>query len=55
MKFLQKSEKWFFDLRANVHSHGEISVASEFVKAITPETERHQGDVGIVHGLNLDT
>lgn len=45
----------FFDLRSDVHSHREISVASEFVKAITPEVEGDQGDVGIVHGLDLDT
>lgn len=42
------------NLRSDVHAHGKVPVASVLVEAVAPEVQRHEGDVGIVHGLNLD-
>merc|ERR1719186_1541616 len=37
------------------HPHGELPVASELVEPVGPEIDGDQGDVRIVHGLQLDT
>jgi hypothetical protein len=37
------------------HSHGELTVASEFVEPISTEVDGHQGHVRVVHSLELDT
>ena len=37
-----------------VHSHGELSVASELVEAVVSERDGDQRHVGVVHGLELD-
>merc|ERR1719328_578512 len=37
-----------------VHAHAEGPVATELVEAVSPQVDRHQRHVGVVHGLQLD-
>ena len=37
-----------------IHAHGELPVAPEPVEAISSQTDGDQGDVRVVHGLQLD-
>ena len=37
-----------------IHPHGELPVAPEPVEAISSETDGDEGDVGVVHSLQLD-
>ena len=44
------------DLRhgAQVHAHSQLPVASELVESVGPQGHGDQGDVTVVHGLELD-
>ena len=37
-----------------IHAHGELPVAPEPVEAISSQADRHERDVRVVHGLQLD-
>jgi hypothetical protein len=39
---------------AEIHSHGELSVASKLIEAVGVETDADQGHVTVVHGLQRD-
>ena len=38
---------------AEVHAHGELAVATELVEPVGPQGHGHQGDVAVVHGLEI--
>ena len=57
----KKVERWIFFFLAQVpqnlghagevHAHAEGPVATELVEAVSPQVDRHQRHVGVVHGL----